>query len=183
MKTSKLFLLSLVIAFIVICIPATAQTYQQKVTAEFEDWTVYCYNREVSGSFIIIVTYHVNKKTGKIDNIHFTIPQSDMWDSETGERLIIHDTGHDNLGYYWTFFNNLNGMNGYPEGGLYSVEDGWLDPYMPDVFPDEGTLIEMNFRYNFKGGGNLNYSTLLQLHRKSNGEITVDMVKNWIDCN
>ncbi len=181
MKTLKFSVPVIVIAFIAISNSANAQTFQQKLTATMENVSTTCLNRVVSGSFVLNCTYHLDNKTGKIDRIHFNVIHCDVRDDETGERIIIIDTGNDNLGYYWDFFNNLNGSNGVPD--MYNVEDGWLDPYMPDVLPEEGTLIEMNWKFILKGVGKFHWSTLVQVHQNAKGEVIVDMHKSWIDCN
>lgn len=181
MKTLKLFVSLLVIAFIAISTSVNAQTFQQKLTAVIEDVLTPCYNRNVSGSYVLNCTYHLDNKTGKIDRIHFNVIQCDVWDTETGERVIVHDSGNDNLGYYWDFINRPNYYNGIPD--MYNVEDGWLNDFMPETLPTEGTLVEMNWRYNLKGEGNLNLSTLVQIHQNAKGQVTVDMAKSWVDCN
>ena len=181
MKTIKLSLFLLVIAFVAIFNSANAQTFQQKLTAQFTDLFCPCYEAKLSGSYVLNFTYHLDNRTGKIDRIHFNIVQGDVWDSETGKRVKITDTGNDNYGYYWDFFNNLNGYNGVP--GMYNVTDGWLDPYMPDVLPVEGTLIEMNFKFILKGGEKTGMSTLIQLHQNAKGQVTADVQKTWADCN
>lgn len=181
MKTSKLFLSLLVIALIAISNSANAQTHQQKLYAEFNGLWTPCINHNLSGSYVINCTYHLDKKTGKIDNLHMNCMQGDVWVTETGERVLVHESARDNLGFYWEVFNNLNFYNGIPD--MYNVEDGWLDDYMPDVLPEEGVVIDMNWRFNLKGGGNFVMATMILIHKNAKGELVVDRVKTRADCN
>lgn len=183
MKTLKLFVSVLVIALIAFSNSTNAQTHQQKLYAEFAGLWTPCINLHMSGSYTINCTYHLDNKTGKIDRMHMNCMQGDVWIDETGERVIIHESALDNLGFYWEVFNNLNFYNIGQPSGMYNVDDGWLDDYMPDVLPEEGVLIDMNWRFNLKGGGNFVMATMILVHKNAKGELVVDRVKSRSDCN
>jgi hypothetical protein len=94
-----------------------------------------------------------------------------------GEKLIVIDSGHDNLGVLWPWFNTPNALNDAIQPGIhYSVEDGWLDEYMPETMPSEGVAVEMSCKIKLKG---LIYKMpfLAVFHMNANGVYTVEMIK------
>jgi hypothetical protein len=113
--------------------------------------------------------------------MHFNVQQCNVWITETGERVKVIETTNDILGACWILCDSLNKYNGVPD--MYNVPDGWLNDYLPDVLPDEGVMIDMNWRFVAKGIGNFSMSTMMVLHRKANGEVAVDMVKSHSNCN
>jgi agmatine/peptidylarginine deiminase len=66
---------------------------------------------------------------------------------------------------------------------MYNVEDGWLNDYMPEVIPEEGTMVEMNWKFILKGGMKFTLSTMVQIHQNAKGQVVVDLYKSKIDCN
>jgi hypothetical protein len=180
MKTLKLFAAVIALLWITSANQTQAQTFQNQMVVTENDLMAWCLNRSITGQFVYHFSYHLDRKTGKIDNIHWNILHTDIRDSETGERYIFHDCGSDRLGYWWDFYNNPNSSNGIPD--LYNVEDGWLDDYMPEELPKEGTMIGMNFRFNARGMM-LNWSTLIQLHMNSDGKVTAEVYKEVVNCN
>jgi hypothetical protein len=181
MKTLKLFVSLLVVAFIAISTSVNAQTIQQKLYAEYDNLFTPCINLNLSGSYVLNCTFHLDKKTGKMDRLHINMMQSDCWVTETGERVTILESTNDKLGLYWDVMNNINYYNGDPD--MYNVEDGWLDTYIPDVLPSEGVMIDMNWRFIMKGGGNFVLATMIMTHLNARGELVVDKVISRADCN
>jgi hypothetical protein len=49
--------------------------------------------------------------------------------------------------------------------------------------PIEGTFVGMNFKFIGKGGTKFSMKFMWQLHRNENGDITVDKVVEYADCN
>jgi hypothetical protein len=180
MKTLKLFAAAFALLWIASTNQTQAQTFQKQLVIIENDIAPWCLNRPVTGKFVYHFAYHLDRKTGKINNVHWNLLQADIRDTETGEKYIFHDTGNDRIGFWWDFYNNPNSSNGIPD--LYNVEDGWLDEVMPEVLPQEGTLVGMNFRFTGKGMM-LNWSMLIQLHMNANGEVTAEVYKEVVNCN
>ncbi len=154
-----------------------AQTFHQELRSSITNVMAWCLWREVSGVFIYDVTYHIDKKTGKIDRVHWVTSHSEVWDSETGEKYKLIDVGMDNgEGSQWEFWNNVND---YTQG--YEIENGWLP--VPDVWPDEGIVVAMNFKFIAKGGNLIGMKLMHILHRNGEGEITVEKTVFYADCN
>ena len=112
-----------------------------------------------------------------MDNFHWNVKHYDIWDTETGDRYIMVDTGNDNYGILWVFFNYIKSITGIN----YNVEDEWLP--MPEVLPDEGTTNSMSFKFIAPHGEVLKMSAMWQVHINANGVPTVDFYKEVIDCN
>ena len=180
MKTLKFFAAAFALLWIASANQTQAQTFQKQLIILENNLAPWCLNRPVTGKFVYHFAYHLDRKTGKIDNIHWNLLHADIRDSETDERYIAHDTGSDRLGMAWYFFNNPNSSNGIPD--FYNVEDGWLDSVMPEELPEEGTYIAMNFRFNARGMI-ANWSTLIQLHMNAKGEVTAEVYKEVVNCN
>lgn len=129
----------------------------------------------VSGSY----TYHyVIKldKDGEIESLHWNVTDCNLH-NQYGDKIIVVDSGRDNLGVVWSFFSSPNAGNGYDPGLVYDVEDGWLDVHLPEVLPIEGTYVNMSFRMMIKGKKWDAYASMVQLHINANGVITADVVK------
>ena len=96
-----------------------------------------------------------------------------------GNKYIAIDTGNDNVGFNWYFFNNINFFNA---GGIeWSEPDGWLDAFWPDEMPEEGTYTGM---FKFVGNGEVvTWSINMQIHMNANGEPTVGFFNEVWDCN
>ena len=180
MKTWKLFVMLLGFVFVVSGNSANAQTIQRNLTATFDE-AVYvpCADVSISGTWICHFTYHLDRKTGKIDQIHWNTLHADLWDTETGEKVILLDTGNDNYGLNFNWFNNMNGSNGLVN--VYDVEDGWLNDVMPNDVFEEGTYVEMNWKL-MVSGEMYKMSFMTQLHKNDKGEVTVDNSKTIFDC-
>jgi hypothetical protein len=178
MKTWKLLVSVLVIAFVVCSNVVNAQSYRHVLTMTCDKMYFGCLDRTISGTWMCNFTYHLDKKTGVIDQMHWNTLHSNLYDIETGEKLICLDTGSDNLGTMFLFFNNPNYYNGID---CYDVEDGWLNPVMPSSLPEEGTYIEMNWKFII-GGEVYKLAYMVQLHKNANGEVKVDNSKAIMNC-
>lgn len=177
MKTLKLTLSIIIIAFLACGNSVKAQTIQKEIHSELDNIMAWCLERPIDGVFIYHFTYHIDKETGKIDRVHWNTAKSDIWDSETGVKYKAIDTGNDNGGVMWEFWNNINNN----VVNQWDVPNGWLP--VPDVFPIEGSYVNMNFKFIGKGGNVFSMSWKYQLHINSSGEITVDKYTEYIDCN
>jgi len=180
MKTLKLFIAGLVVVFIATSNSASAQTIQHNVNADFQE-AIYipCADVWIQGTLTFHFTYNLNKKTGKIDRMHWNVIHQDLMEVETGEKFIIIDTGNDNMGLNFAWFNNLNSSNGLV--GVYDVEDGWLNEWMPEDIFDEGSYVEMACKF-IVGGEVYSISVMVQIHKNANGEVTVDNSKTIFKC-
>jgi hypothetical protein len=180
MKTWKFFIAVLVVALIATSNSTNAQTVQRNLNADFEE-AVYipCADVWIQGTATFHFTYHLDKKTGKIDRIHWNVIHQDLKKVETGEKFIIIDTGSDNMGLNFAWFNNMNSSNGLV--GVYDVEDGWLNEYMPENVFNEGSYVEMVCKF-IVGGEVYSMSFMTQLHKNANGEITADNSKTIFKC-
>ena len=182
MNKLRMLVSAFIIALLACFNSVSAQTMQFDLHADFDDVVVWCLNKELSGSWTYHMTFHVNKKTGEVDRLHWNIKHCDLEDNE-GNKYHVMDSGNDNLGAWWDFFNNINYYNVYPvDTGLeFDEADGWLDPYWPAVMPQEGSVVNT---YKFIGNGEVvTMSVVRQLHIHANGEITADVVRNVYDCN
>lgn len=181
MKTWRLFLSLLVIVFAVFVNTLSAQTFHRQLTISTNGAMAWCLNRVLAGELTYNFSYHLDNKTGKIDNVHWNVLHAVYWDVETGQKYIPFDTGNDRLGLYWQFFNTPNASNGIPD--FYDVEDGWLDSFLPTELPGEGSMISMNFKFISKGGIKFTMSTMIQLHVNANGELTAEVYNEKVECN
>lgn len=183
MKPKFLFIPLLILAVIAISSPAGAQTRQFKLVADFRPMYFECLDRTIAGTWTAHFTYFLDKD-GKIARLHINTWKSDLNDVNTGEEVKCIDIINDSWGYYFWFLNNPNAGNGIPpdEPNMFNVEDGWLDEYMPEVYPfEEGTMVEMNWKYMIKGE-KFGISTLIQLHVNAHGELTADVLKEKVIC-
>ena len=129
----------------------------------------------VSGSYTYNYAIKLSKE-GKIVNVQWHVTDCDLH-NQKGDKIIVVDTGHDNLGLIWEFWNSPNKGNGYDPRLTYAVEDGWLDDYMPEVLPLEGTYIDMSFKMMIKGEKWDLYAGMVQVHINANGILTADVSK------
>jgi hypothetical protein len=179
MKTKVFFMTALLLGIFTNSSPANAQTKQQELVANFGIMYIPCVDRWISGTWTAHFTYFLGKD-GKIERMHVNTKKSDFFDINTGEEVICLDTFNDSYGSYFWFMNNPNAANGGED--IYNVEDGWLDEYMPEDYPfEEGTMVEMNWKYLIKGK-KFGFSSLIQIHRNANGEITAEVVKSKAIC-
>jgi hypothetical protein len=119
----------------------------------------------ITGFYSFIESFHWNVKNCNLHN-------------ENGDKVISVDSGHDSYGLIWTFFNAPNTGNGeYFPSINYDIEEGWLDEYMPELLPDEGTCISMAFKMLCKGVKWDLLAGMVILHKNAKGETTVDIVK------
>lgn len=176
MRTRKTLLTLFIIALLSMGNRAMAQTFQFDLSASFDGVHAWCLERPISGSYVYHFTYHINNKTGYIDRIHWNVKHSDIWDSETGEHYKVIDTGNDNFGLWWDFFNNIIAYTGMP----YNVENGWLN--VPEVLPEEGIFVNMAFK--FIAHGEVYYlSSMGKVNVNANGDMVVSFFTDRMDCN
>jgi hypothetical protein len=184
MKTLKLSM----VAFGILCLiagnDAMAQTKQFNLYAKVEHGLIMCLADNgitVSGDFTMHFTYHLDKKTGKVVQIHYNILHSCLTNDVTGEEYFIIDTSTDNSNLWggWDFFSVLKSIN-IPYGIYYEVEDGFID-FAPN--PGEGKYIESYKVINKSGGKVASMFFMIQLHMNADGDITGGIEKVVIDCN
>jgi hypothetical protein len=113
---------------------------------------------------------------GKIESIHWVAKDCNL-QNQNGDKIIVVDTGHDNLGYVWDFWNKPDYYNGNDPRIQYDSEDGWLDGYMPASMPIEGAIVNMSFKMMIKGQKFTAFSGMVQLHRNSKDVITAEVLK------
>jgi hypothetical protein len=179
MKTTKFIVLLIVMVISALGTATNAQTMQKELVADFGNLYIPCVDRTINGTWTAHFTYFLDK-AGKISRMHINTWKSDFYDIETGEEVRCFDVINDNWGYYFWFMNNPNAANGIPD--CYNVKDGWLDQFMPDVYPfDEGTMVEMNWKFMIKGEA-FGISTLIQIHRNAKGELTAEVEKTRTIC-
>ena len=137
------------------------------------------YVNDEIGTISGTITYHFAYKLSKegfIERIHWNLTDMEL-ENDRGENVKITDSGNDNYGYYWDFFNYINMYN----GGIvtYDVTDGWLNSVMPVQMPTEGTFNNVAFKFIVKG--KVYFLKLLVLfHMNANGDITVNVVKTFV---
>lgn len=181
MKTRKLLIFLTLLLWIVLSQTLQAQTFHKTVTCTIDNCVIICLNRAVYGAVYYDFSYHIDKKTGKMNSLRWNAHGAEIYDSETGEKFLYMDTGIDNLGAFWDLWNNINAYNtGYPIS--YNVEDGWLDSVMPSVLPGEGTYVN-TYKLIGKDGTKVSWTWWTQVHVNANGELTVEIIREKADCN
>ena len=176
MRTIRLLFL-LLFSFIFL-LRGSGQTLQKDVKITLTDYDYSALSPVigvVSGTADYHFTFQLSKE-GFIKAIHWNVTNCNLHNSE-GVEIKILDTGNDNLGIYWEFFNTPNASNdAYQPGIRYNVPDGWLDSYMPEQMPVEGVYVENLFTIKCKGYM-LRLPLKIVLHMNANGVYTVDMIK------
>ncbi len=175
MRTIRLLFLLL---FSFIFIGGTGQTVQNVLTMTITNYDYSVISPVigiVSGTCDMHFTYRLSKE-GFIESIHWNAGNCNLYNSE-GIEIKILDSGNDNLGVYWEFFNTPNASNDAIQPGIsYNVPDGWLDAYLPEQMPLEGVYVENLFTFKCKGFM-VKLPLKVVLHMNANGIYTVDMVK------
>jgi len=181
MKTLRISVLISLIGLFAIVNSTFAQTKQVTLHGTVTDVWMDCINATISGEWTYHATYHFNKKTGMMSNLHWNIQQSDIWDSE-GNRYQVMDTGNDNIGGLWDLLNSLNAYNAaYGADVVYVPGDGWLPvPDMEDR-PEEGHLVGATFKY-IGNGHKFTMRMTWHLHMNAHGDIIVDKSVDSFEC-
>jgi len=131
----------------------------------------------VSGYYVYELNMKMSKE-GFLERLTFHVGKSDL-KNENGDKVIIVDSGTDNLGILWDWFNNANYYNHVlwecPEI-VYDTDDGWLDEYLAPVWPSEGVTVEMSCKVLCKGVI-FNIPVLAVVQINANGEMVVNFFK------
>ncbi len=155
------------IASAVLLLCATITLNAQSYQGEFQFQTdrpiyVFCLDEQVTGYYTYHVTYHVDKKTGFINRVHWNVKESKFVGVDTGKEYRLIDTGGtDSWGYLWGFFAAV---------GVYSPD------LLPPSYPIEGTVINSTFKW-MSNGIAYKGSIVFQLHRDASGEIKAFVLK------
>jgi hypothetical protein len=178
MKASKLAITAFAVAVLTCSNLLIGQTVQLYPKATVTDGMAWCVNREVTGYVIYHLTYHVDKKTGFADRMHANVHKAELYDSETGEKYIYIDSGNDNSGVSWSFWNEttMGGENSFIyDQQSYDVPIGTL--------PSNGGNVWAAFKIISKGGEKFTIHQVTRFIINSNGELEVISNKENIDCN
>jgi hypothetical protein len=178
MKTLKIIPIVLLVYLMVTTQLVSAQTFHRTLTFTADNIQIFCLNRAVSGWVEYDISYHLDKTSGKIDNLSWNAHGGEMYDAQTGEKFVFMDKGSDRLGIIWDFFNRPEFYNGVD---LYDVEDGWLNAYMPSEMPGDGTFVN-TYKCIIKGT-KVTFFQVIQIHTNANGEVTVDFNTVRTECN
>lgn len=177
MKTLKFTIAAIAIVFFTTS-NLSGQVWQTDVVVNFDeyDYTPYVpFLGIVSGSYTYHYAIKLNKE-GEIESVHWVVKDCNLH-NQNGDNIICIDTGHDNLGLLWAFFNRPNEGNGFDPRITYDIQDGWLDEHFPALLPIEGTFVDMSFKMMIKGQKWDMYASMVQLHINANGVITANVVK------
>ena len=180
MKTKRLLVTATMIAMLGFSTSLMSQTFQFEIVGICDDVALIC-GPVVDGYWVYHITYHLNKN-GELTKLHWNVQQSDLRNPVTGEKYICHDTGNDELGILWDLFNNLK-ADMASEGIDYQQDDGWLDDYLPDVYPSVGAFVNLNFKVVGKGGVVGHWKSLVQLRIDHGGQVVARVVKDEYVCN
>jgi len=174
MKTLRFLALVFVIAFSLCSNSRGQRVIQKDIVATLYDGGIYYEGiGYVTGTYVYHFVLQVSKD-GFITGIHWNAKDWDLHTSE-GEWVKIIDAGHDSYGLFWDFWNNKDVYNtGYNIS--YDVPDGWLNEWLPSVFPEEGSFVDMSCKI-MKKGKILDWSFMMQVHMNANGTATVNFVK------
>ena len=154
------------------------QTYNLYPKATVTDGVAWCINKPVYGYIIYHLTYHVDKKTGFVDRMHANVHKAELYNSETDERLIYIDTGNDNSGVSWSFWNEttMGGTNTFIyDQESYGVPIGTL--------PSKGGNVWAAFKLISPGGEKYTIHSVTRFIINPDGEAEVVSNKENIDCN
>jgi len=177
MKTLKQIAAVFVIAFIT-CANSRGQVWHVDVVVTFDELD---YSNltpvlgTVSGTYTYSYAIKLNDE-GKIESIHWVAKDCNLHNQD-GEKIICIDTGHDNLGMIWDFWNKPDYYNGNDPSIQYDSEDGWLDGYIPASMPIEGAIVNMSFKMMIKGQKYNAFAGMVQLHRNAKDVITAEVLK------
>jgi len=160
MKTLKLTLAIIAITFFTFSCWGNAQTSNTVFTWSADGLTDPCLGRPVSGEVTYKISYHLNPKTGALENVHWVILHSDVWDVQTGDKYVVSEVGHDNVGWYWSW------------------------PGVPPAvdYPDEGVMIEAHLKWVSKGGYKSTWIERFILHRNAAGDVTAVKYISSTEC-
>ena len=131
----------------------------------------------VTGSYTYQMTLKLTKE-GYLDKLLWHVKDANLT-NDKGDKVIIVDSGHDNLGILWDWFNNANYYNLVVYNGpeiVYTRGDGSLDGYMPPVMPTEGVAVDMSCKLLCKG---VIYKMplLAVVQINANGDMVVNFIK------
>jgi len=178
MKPLKLFFAIFLVALLTFSNALIGQTVNLYARAEVTDGYAWCLNRNVYGYVIYHLTYHIDKKTGFIDRGHANVHQAELYDSETDERYIYIDTGNDNSGVSWEFWNEttMDGTNSFVyDKTSYNLPIGTL--------PAKGGNVWATFKLISKGGEKYTMRSVTRFILLDDGTLQVVSNKEYIDCN
>jgi len=178
MKTLKLIVAVFAVAVFTCSNVLIGQTVQLYPKAIVTDGMVWCLNRPVYGYVIYHLTYHVDKATGFVDRMHANVHQAELYDSETDVKYIYHDTGNDNSGVSWSFWNEttMGGTNSFVyDQQSYQVPIGTL--------PSKGGNVWAAFQVISKGGEKFTIHSVTRFIINPDGEAEVVSNKENLDCN
>jgi hypothetical protein len=154
------------------------QTVQLYPKATVTNGMTWCANRPVYGYVIYHLTYHIDKETGFADRMHANVHKAELYDSETNEKYIYIDSGNDNSGVSWSFWNEttMGGTNTFIyDQQSYEVPIGTL--------PSKGGNVWAAFKIISKGGEKFTIHQVMRFIINSDGETEVVSSKENIDCN
>lgn len=174
MKTLKFVFSIFVIAFFISINKVDGQTVQlyPRVTVDGIAW---CLNRQINGYMIYHLTYHLDRKTGFVDRMHANIHKAELYDSETGEKYIFIDTGSDNLGLSWDWWNNPDNP-----GFDYDLPENSIPI---GTKPEDGVNVWATFKLITQGGEKYTIRSVTHVTINANGETTSEFSKYYEDCN
>ena len=172
MKKLKFSLSLFVIAFFICINKVDGQTVQLYPKVTVNAGVAWCLNKTVWGEITYHLTYHLDKN-GYVDRMHANIHKADLWDAD-GIKYIYIDTGNDNLGVSWGWWNN-------PDNGGFDYD---LPPNSIPVgtLPTEGCNIWATFKLISKGGEKYTIHSVAQVHINANAVTTVNFIKYAEDC-
>jgi hypothetical protein len=181
MKTLKFTLAFIVVAFFTSSSIA-GQMWHVDVVVTFDNYDYSSLTPVlgvVSGSYTYSYMIRLSDD-GKIESVHWVVKNCDLHNQD-GDKIICVDTGHDNLGYIWDFWNKPDFYNGNDPGIQYSSVDGWLDGYMPALMPIEGAIVNMSMKMMIKGKKFDVFAGMVQLHRNAKDIITAEVLKGYYE--
>lgn len=178
MKTLKLLICVLAVGAITCSNIINGQTVNLYPKATVTDGMAWCINMPVHGYVIYHLTYHVNKKTGFVDRMHANVHKAELYVSGTDEKLIYIDTGNDNSGVSWSFWNEttMGGTNTFIyDQQSYDAPIGTL--------PSKGGNVWAAFKLISSGGEKYTIHSVTRFIINPDGEAEVVSNKENIDCN
>jgi hypothetical protein len=125
----------------------------------------------ISGTFMYKFTLHLSEDG--LVRMHWNAHDVEIF-TEDGDKVKLIDTGNDSYGDMWDLWNNINYYNGdQAEYFVYPFEDGWLDEYVPAIWPEEGVMVNMSAKMWVKNKMfRLGWKHVV--HINANGVVTVD---------
>lgn len=167
------FLICSIFLSVILCSSNFAQIIRLDIPVEIKplDYSVVGLDEVIYGTYMYKFTLHLSDDG--LVRMHWSAYDVNLLTMD-GDKVRIIDTGNDSYGDMWDLWNNINFYNGDQADYLiYPFEDGWLDEYLPAIWPEEGVMVNMSVKIIVKNKMfRIGWKHIV--HMNANGVPTVD---------